>query len=95
MAYAETFSSNPRANSPPDSMSIERLLQERVFDPEIIAVMSEAYGRALRMLGLRERTDPFTEMLAQTVIAIVEGGVRDAERIYEMTMAALKNGRPA
>ncbi len=93
MAYAEMFSSSPRTPSAPDHMSIERLLQERVFEPEIISAMSGAYERALRALGLADRTDPVTELLAQTVLSIVETGVRDIERIYDLTMAALKVDR--
>ena len=74
-------------------MSIERLLQERVFEPEIVSVMSGAYERALRALGLTNRTDPVTELLAQTILSVVESGVRDAQLIYELTMAALKMDR--
>ncbi len=73
-----------------DAMTIERLLQERVFEPEIIAPMTGAYERARLALGLTSRSDAATTLLAQTVIAVVESGVRDAEGIFRHTMLALK-----
>jgi hypothetical protein len=75
-----------------DAMTIERLLQERVFDPEIIELMTGAYERARLALGLTSRSDAATALLAETVLAVVERGVRDAEQIFQHTMRALKNG---
>ena len=90
MAYAEQLSRNAYGERRMDVMSIERLLQERVFDPEIIEVMIGAYERARGALGLTNRTDPATELLAQTVIGVVEGGVRDAEQVFAQTLAAFR-----
>jgi hypothetical protein len=73
-------------------MSIEHLLQQRVFDPEIMSVMTAAYEGARAMLGLTSRTDPATELLAQTVIGIVEGGVCDSEQVLAQTLAAFRRG---
>jgi hypothetical protein len=67
-------------------MPLYRLLQERVFEPETITALREAYERALGSLGLKERTDPATLRVAQEAIAIVEGGVRDSTAIYAALM---------
>lgn len=89
MAYAENLAFGRMAPRKPD-MSIETLLQERVFDPEMVTVMTDAYDRARCALGLSRRTDKVTAVLAQTVISIVERGIRDPDRIYELTLASLK-----
>lgn len=67
-------------------MPLYRLLQERVFEPEIIAAMTSAYDRALASLGLKGGTDPVTLHVAQETIAIVERGVRDRDDIYNALM---------
>jgi hypothetical protein len=73
-----------------DRMPIERLLQQGVFEPETLAIMTAAYERALTTLGLTSRTDPATTLLAQTVIAVVESGVRDPDEVYRATLHAFK-----
>lgn len=89
MAYAENLISGGLPPRKPD-MSIERLLQERVFDPEMITAMTDAYERARRALGLTNRADKVTFVLAQTVLGIVERGIRDPDDLYALTLAALK-----
>src|SRR5689334_15925562 len=78
-----------RRSRDPDEMAIARLLRERVFEPEMVEAMTDAYERARATLGLTSRTDQMTILLARTVITVVESGVRDAERIYQLTLQNL------
>jgi hypothetical protein len=91
MAYASDQGFGAGAQESVEAMSITRLLQERVFEPEILMVMSAAYERARIALGLTRRNDPATVMLAQTVIEVVEEGVRDPELVFQRTIAARRN----
>ena len=48
-------------------MPIHRLLQQRVFEPELIALMTDAYERVLATLGLTDRSDPFTQLVLSLI----------------------------
>jgi hypothetical protein len=74
-------------------MSIDRLIRERVFDPETIEIMTSAYERARNALGLSGRTDAATMMLAEAVLSVVESGIRDAERAFQLTLASFEADR--
>jgi hypothetical protein len=75
-------------------MPIHRLLQQRVFEPELIALMTDAYERVLATLGLTDRSDPFTQLVAEKIIAVVESGVRDGEQIHAQIIAAFRVQQP-
>ena len=55
-------------------MAIYRLLQKSAFGPEDTKRMAEAYELALSQLGLSDRRDPFTEIVAKLIIEIVADG---------------------
>ncbi len=69
-------------------MPLYRLLRERVFEPDVIAVMADAYERAITTLGLKGRDDAATRLVAETVIQLVETGVRDKNELYRRTLIA-------
>jgi len=48
-----------------------------------------AYEDALRVLGLANRTDPITEIVAKKIIEIVQTGERDPLRIRARAIADL------
>jgi hypothetical protein len=79
----------------PRSMAIHRLLQQRVFEPELIALMTDAYERVLGTLGLTERSDLVTQLVAEKIIAAVESGVRDGEEIHAQIIAAFQTQQPS
>jgi hypothetical protein len=62
-------------------MKTHSLFKYSPFEPEQIEVLVSAYEAALRTLGLRDRGDPFSEMVARQVIAIAQTGVRDPRLI--------------
>jgi hypothetical protein len=70
-------------------MAIYRLLQNSAFGPEEIACMTTAYEEALRVLGLTDRADPMTEILAKKIVEIAQTGERDPMRICTNAVAAI------
>ena len=68
-------------------MAIYRLLQKSAFGPDEIERMTTAYEDALRVLGLTDRADPMTEILAQKIIEIAQTGERDPARIRAKAVA--------
>jgi hypothetical protein len=47
------------------------------MEPEEISRLTTAYEQALRGIGLVDRDDPLSEMVAKKVIKIARSGVRD------------------
>jgi hypothetical protein len=70
-------------------MAIYRLLQNSPLGPEEIAILIDAYERTLRKLGLVDRNDPITELVAKKVIEMAQRGVREAQQLSDMTMKEL------
>jgi hypothetical protein len=70
-------------------MPIFRLLQNAVFGPEEIKRLTTAYEDALRILGLTDRADPMTEILARKIIEIAQTGERDPAQIRSKAVAAI------
>jgi hypothetical protein len=71
-------------------MAIYRLLQKQVFDPDDVRLMCAVYEDALKGYGLIERTDPLTELIAKTVIEMVQSGERDPARLKDLTVKAVE-----
>jgi hypothetical protein len=70
-------------------MAIYRLLQNSPLGPEEIAILTDAYERTLRKLGLVDRSDPITELVAKKIIEMAQRGVREAQQLSDMTMKEL------
>jgi hypothetical protein len=56
-------------------MPICRLLQNLPMGPDGIARLTTAYEQTLRTIGLVDRNDPITEMIARKIIEIDQRGV--------------------
>ncbi len=67
-------------------MAIYRLLQHSAFTPEDIVQIGAAYEDCLRVLKLKNRSDPLTEIIAKAIIAIAQTGVRDPVQIRELAL---------
>jgi hypothetical protein len=76
-------------------MAIYRLLQNAAFDPDDIERMAEAYERALAVLGLADRNDPFIETVAQSIIFVAQTGEKKPERICALAIEHPGSQRPA
>jgi hypothetical protein len=75
-------------------MSIAHLLHGRAFSPEDIIVISAAFEDTLRTLGLADRDDPATKIVAKKILELASRGERDPVQLRERVVQALKNGRP-
>jgi hypothetical protein len=73
----------------PGRMAIYGFLQNSGFDPESIKVMTAAYETAREQLGLKDRSDPLTELVARKIIEIAQTGVRDPSQLCERALSAI------
>jgi hypothetical protein len=60
------------------------------IDPSHLPAMRAAFNRVCDILGLRcEADDPFTEMVVMFIVAHVQAGELDPERLCELTLRDL------
>ena len=69
-------------------MSIRSFMQPAAFEPEAIAVMSEAFEAALK--ELQDTGDVIREVIARRIITETTLGERDPVRLREAALAGLK-----
>ena len=67
-------------------MAIYRLLQNSPMGPDEIRRLEEAYERTLLAIGLKDRNDRITEMIAKKVIEVAQTGVRDPAQISTLAI---------
>ena len=70
-------------------MAIYRLIASGSFDPNEIEAMTAAYETALVEIGLVDRDDPLTELIANSILTVAARGERDPEKIKERALRAL------
>jgi hypothetical protein len=70
-------------------VAIYRLADNVTFGPEEIRALSEAYERTLLALGLTDRTDPVTELVAKKIIEIAQTGELNARRLSALAIEQL------
>jgi hypothetical protein len=68
---------------------IRRLLENHVFGPDEIAVLTTAFEDTLRALRLTDRADPATEIIAKKIIELAQQGERDPVRLRERAIQFL------
>ncbi len=71
------------------AMTIYRILQNSAFGPEEIERLVAAYEQTLAALGLKDRTDPITELVAKKIVAIAQTGVRDPLQLARRAISEL------
>ncbi len=71
-------------------MAIYRLLQNSAFAPEDIAPLVAAYEDCLRILKLRDRSDPITESVAKKIIELAQTGIRDSSRLGRLALEEIR-----
>ena len=67
-------------------MPITAFLHNEAFEPELIEAMSAAFTEACSTLGLADRTDPITEIVARKVIEAAQRGLRTQTALYQSAM---------
>jgi DNA-binding NtrC family response regulator len=70
-------------------MAIYKILQNMAFDPERTDALVKAYEDSLRVLQLRDRSDPVTKLIAKTLIDLAQAGERDPDRLRAHALAVL------
>ena len=71
-------------------MAIYRLLKNCTLEPKEISRITAAYEQALRILCVKDRDDPLTEMIAKTIIKIAQTGVHDAVQLSALAIKELE-----
>ena len=72
-------------------MPIYRLLERETFDPAVATLLGEVFEDVLRTLGLVNRVDPVTELVAEKIIDLAHAGERDRDRLKQLTLEAFEN----
>ena len=70
-------------------MAIYRLIANGSFGPDEIESMTAAYERALLDLGLADRNDPLTEIIAKAIVNVTATGERNPQVIAQRALNAL------
>ena len=70
-------------------MAIYGLLREGAFDQAQIDLMTAAYEAALKVLQLKDRSDPITQMIAKKVIELAQRGEREPPDICALVIKEL------
>jgi hypothetical protein len=66
----------------------ELLRRQDVFTPEEVTVLGNVFEDVLRTLGLVDRKDPMTEMVAKKVVELAMAGIREPNRLTALTIQA-------
>lgn len=67
-------------------MTIYKLLQNTAFGPEEIERLVAAYEQVLQALGLKSRSDPITQIVAEKIIAIGRLKIEDPAQISKLVL---------
>ena len=70
-------------------MAIYLHLKTHTMGPKEVSRITEAYERALRVLCVKDRDDPLTEMIAKTIIKIAQTGVHDSAQLSALAIKQL------
>jgi len=70
-------------------MAVYRLFKNKAFEPEAIAIMTNAYKDVCRTLGVSDR-DREADVVAKKVIEFSQRGERDPVRLREHVLQALR-----
>jgi hypothetical protein len=71
-------------------MPITRLLQTSVFNPEEVREIVYAFESALAALGLNDRRDPTTDLVAKAIIECAKAGKLERTELRDCALAALR-----
>jgi hypothetical protein len=74
-------------------MAIYRLIANGSFGPDEIKAMTAAYEAALVNLGLADRDDPITEIVASAIVTVTSKGERDPTTIKDRALKVIGASR--
>jgi hypothetical protein len=70
-------------------MAIYRLLPNSPLGPDELSRLGAAYERTLEALGLNDRNDLFTELVAKKLLALHQTGICDPARLSAIAVEDL------
>jgi hypothetical protein len=70
-------------------MAIYKLIQNTPLEPGDVERVIMAYKETLRALGLKERDDPITQIVAKKIFQIAQTGIEDPMEISRLAMEQL------
>jgi len=70
---------------------ITPFLKGQAFDPELVNAMAAAFSKTCDALGLAERTDPITALVAEKIIELAQRGLRNPTAMHDMAMVELES----
>jgi len=77
------------------AVAIYKLIANGTFGPDEIEVMKSAYEAALIDLGVTDRNDPITDLIAKAIVNVTASGERNPKEVMERALNALGVRRPA
>jgi hypothetical protein len=69
---------------------IYRLLEREGLGPELDATVGAVFEDVLQLLGLVDREDAMTQMVAEKMIQLARAGERDPNRLKQLTLEAFE-----
>jgi hypothetical protein len=66
----------------------EIMRRQGVFAPEEVAMLGKVFEDVLQTLGLVDRKDPMTEMVAKKLVELATSGIRDPARLKGLVVQA-------
>jgi hypothetical protein len=73
---------------------IHRLFQSQAFEPELVAALAQEFEDVLPILGLVDREDLVTMLVAQRIIELAQTGVRDPARLKALIVEEFRPPAP-
>jgi len=86
----DRFIDDGKAHRPPGALSVVQFLPRGVFDDDATRVMGEAFDSALALLGEKFQPPVIHEVIARRIITAARKGERDADRLRDAAIAAVK-----
>lgn len=71
-------------------MTIYRMLQKTTLGPDDTARLVKAYKAALHEIGLKDRDDPLTQIIARKIIEVGQTGILDPTQISRLAVKKLR-----
>jgi hypothetical protein len=62
-------------------MPIRSFVEENSFDPEVLNNMGKAFGEACTSLGLADKSDAVTKLVAMMIVELAKGGEHDPDQL--------------
>ena len=77
------------------AVAIYKLISNGSFGPDEIEVVKAAYEAAVVDVGVTDRDDPITELIAKSIVNVTASGERDPKQVMERALNALGIRRSA